>query len=198
MWAANKVHSYSHLALTEREEIAIGIELGHSKRRIARTLKRNVSTITRECSRNKPPSNKVKYRASQAHLRSKKRQKEIHRRERLKSEATRHYVAEKWVIGWTHELIAGRIKHEGLLALGQTTNLFTHGCIQAEKTSSSTFLVPIESVEKEAPPNTNTPLKSLIESPLKTDLLSQTRAKNWGIGRRIPLFPDRAKGLLPS
>ena len=25
---ANKVHSYSHLALTEREEIAIGIELG--------------------------------------------------------------------------------------------------------------------------------------------------------------------------
>ena len=113
---ANKVHSYSHLALTEREEIAIGIELGHSKRRIARTLKRNVSTITRECSRNQPPSNKVKYRASQAHLRSKKRQKESHRRERLKSEATRSYVAEKWVIGWTPELIAGRIKHEGLLA----------------------------------------------------------------------------------
>ncbi len=35
----------------------MSIELGYSKRRIARTLKRNVSTITRECSRNQPPSN---------------------------------------------------------------------------------------------------------------------------------------------
>ena len=94
----NKAHSYTHITGEEREEIAIGIELGHSKRRIARTLKRNVSTITRECSRNQPPSNKVKYRASQAHLRSQKRQKESHRRERLKSEATRHYVAEKLII----------------------------------------------------------------------------------------------------
>ena len=102
---ANKVHSYSHLALTEREEIAIGIELGHSKRRIARTLKRNVSTITRECSRNQPPSNKVKYRASQAHLRSKKRQKESHRRERLKSEATRCYTRSKMKPGF--QIVAG-------------------------------------------------------------------------------------------
>ena len=112
---ANKAHSYSHLTREEREEISIGLELGHSKRRIARTLKRNVSTIVRECSRNQPPSNKVKYRANQAHLRSQKRQKERHRRERLKSEATRCYVAEKLIIGWTPELIAGRIKHEGLL-----------------------------------------------------------------------------------
>ena len=111
-----KAHSYSHITREEREEIAIGLELGHSKRRIARNLKRNVSTISRECSRNQPPSNKVKYRASQAHLRSQKRQKESHRRERLKSEATRRYVAEKLVIGWTPELISGRIKHEGLLA----------------------------------------------------------------------------------
>lgn len=112
---ANKAHSYSHLTREEREEISIGLELGHSKRRIARTLKRNASTIVRECSRNQPPSNKVKYRANQAHLRSQKRQKERHRRERLKSEATRCYVAEKLIIGWTPELIAGRIKHEGLL-----------------------------------------------------------------------------------
>ena len=41
----NKAHSYTHITGEEREEIAIGIELGHSKRRIARTLKRNVSRL---------------------------------------------------------------------------------------------------------------------------------------------------------
>ena len=112
-----KANSYRHLTLEEREEIAIALAAGDSKRSIATLLGRHVSTISREVSRNQPPSNTVKYRANQAHSRSQKRQKESHRRDRLKSEETRAYVAyhikEK---KWSPEIIAGRLKQSGLLA----------------------------------------------------------------------------------
>ena len=49
------------------------------------------------------------------HKRSQERQVKSHRRARLKSEVTRKYVAEKLKLGWTPELISGRIKREGLL-----------------------------------------------------------------------------------
>jgi IS30 family transposase len=111
--------SYRHLTIEEREEIAIGLASGSSKRAIARSLNRNQSTISRECARNKPPLNKVRYRANCAHQRSCDYKKKSHARERLKSEETRLYVAEKLSLGWTPEIIAGRIKQEGNLP---TTN----------------------------------------------------------------------------
>ena len=112
---AKRGNSHSHLTLEEREEIVIGLELGHSLGVIAKSIKRSVSTISRECTRNQPSCNKVKYRAVPAHKRSQERQEKAHRRARLKSEATRQYVAEKLKLGWTPELISGRIKREGLL-----------------------------------------------------------------------------------
>lgn len=110
-----RVKSYRQLSLEEREEIVIGLELGHSLGVIAKSINRSVSTISRECTRNQPSCNKVKYRAIPAHKRSQERQVKSHRRARLKSEATRKYVAEKLKLGWTPELISGRIKREGLL-----------------------------------------------------------------------------------
>ena len=104
---AKRGNSYSHLTLEEREEIVIGLELGHSLGVIAKSIKRSVSTISRECTRNQPSCNKVKYRAVPAHKRSQERQEKAHRRARLKSEATRQYVAEKLKLGWTPELISG-------------------------------------------------------------------------------------------
>ena len=88
-----QVNSYSHLTLEEREEIVIGLELGHSLCVVAKSIDRSVSTISRECRRNQPSRNKVKYRANQAHIRSQERQEKSHIRTRLKSEATRQYVA---------------------------------------------------------------------------------------------------------
>ena len=114
-----------------------------------------MSTISRECRRNQPSRNKVKYSANQAHLRSQERQEKSHIRTRLKSEATRQYVAEKLLIVWTPELIAGRIKHEGLL---ETTN------------HESIYHDPIVSAEKEAQPSTHMPPRSPIESLFQTDL----------------------------
>lgn len=110
-----RVKSYRQLSLEEREEIVIGLELGHSLGVIAKSINRSVSTISRECTRNQPSCNKVKYRAIPAHKRSQERQVKSHRRARLKSEVTRKYVAEKLKLGWTPELISGRIKREGLL-----------------------------------------------------------------------------------
>lgn len=110
-----RVKSYRQLSLEEREEIVIGLELGHSLGVIAKSINRSVSTISRECTRNQPSCNKVKYRAIPAHKRSQERQVKSHRRARLKSEATRKYVAEKLKLAWTPELISGRIKREGLL-----------------------------------------------------------------------------------
>lgn len=111
--------SYSHLSLDEREILMAQLEAGTPKRRIAKLLNRHVSTISRECRRNQPEIREVKYRANQAHIRSEKRKKETHMRERLKSAKTREYVAEKLLLGWTPEIISGRIRYERTL---ETTN----------------------------------------------------------------------------
>ena len=47
-----KANSYRHLTFEEREEIAVALAAGDSKRSIAKLLGRHVSTISRECSRN--------------------------------------------------------------------------------------------------------------------------------------------------
>ena len=104
---------YTHLTLEEREEIAIGLTSGLSKRAIARLLNRNPSTISRECLRNQPSLNQVRYRANCAHTRSQNRSKKSHARERLKSQVTRDYVSKHLILGWTPEIISGRIRqHE--------------------------------------------------------------------------------------
>ena len=116
---SKKTLTYSHLTLEERESIALGLASGLSKSAIAKSLQRSLSTITRECSRNQPQTNKVQYRAHPAHMRSLNRKQQSHLRERLKSKQTRDYTEEKLRIGWTPELISGRIRVEGKLA---TTN----------------------------------------------------------------------------
>lgn len=59
--------TYKRLTGFEREEISRGIAMGMSKRLIAKTLKRNVSTISREVRRN---SGMIVYRAFSAHTKA--------------------------------------------------------------------------------------------------------------------------------
>ncbi len=102
--------SYRHLTLEEREEIAIGLASGSSKRAIARLLNRNPSTISRECSRNKPPLNRVRYRANCAHQRSCDHQKKSHHRERIKQESllptTIYESIYQWIYSERRDLIS--------------------------------------------------------------------------------------------
>lgn len=57
--------SSRHLSLEEREVIMLGVELGKSKRQIAREINRAPSTVTREIKRNAPYA-RHPYRASKA------------------------------------------------------------------------------------------------------------------------------------
>ena len=112
---SKKPRLYTHLTKSEREEIAIGLASGLSQYAIAKSLKRNPSTISRELFKNKPEKNIVAYRADPAHHRSQDRWKTSHCRKRLKSEALRAYIVEKLTDGWTPQIISGRVRHEGLL-----------------------------------------------------------------------------------
>lgn len=92
---SKKTCSYRHLTLEEREELAIGLAKGLSCREIARTINRSPSTISRERRRNQP-------------LKS-------YSRGRLKCPSLRDYIIEKIILGWTPQIIAGRISKDGLL-----------------------------------------------------------------------------------
>ncbi|MHB1451529.1 MAG: IS30 family transposase [Coriobacteriia bacterium] len=95
------------LTLSEREEISRGIALGHSLRRIGRTLGRSPSTISREIKRNGGAN---KYRAHLAHQASFIRA----RRPKLCVLAThtalRDHVAAKLACDWSPAQIAGELK----------------------------------------------------------------------------------------
>jgi IS30 family transposase len=101
---------YSHFSVKEREEIAIGLELGESLRSIAKKLGRNVSSISREIKRNNALLREVKYRANRAQLRADERKEQSHGRERLSDPLIRLYVEFHLVnASWTPEEIAGRL-----------------------------------------------------------------------------------------
>lgn len=110
-----KPRTYSHLNQMDREEIAIGIAEGLTQSAIAIRLNRSPSAISRELSRNQPIKNQVQYRGNRAHIRSQKRWKETHSRVRLRSPDLQAYIDQKLKSGWTPQIIAGRIRKEGLL-----------------------------------------------------------------------------------
>jgi IS30 family transposase len=100
---------YNHLTMTERELIAKMYWEGEGINEIARTLKRNKGTISRELTRNASPEYQC-YTPCRAQQRSHDRRKTASRRPRLKHEEIRQYVREKLLRGWTPELIAGRLR----------------------------------------------------------------------------------------
>lgn len=108
--------SYQHLSNDERDRIAVWKAAGLSRREIARRLKRNVSTVTRELQRNAPPIRQGYYLPHKAHHRAVVRKSQAHRRIRLKSKTIRSYTREKLALGWSPEQIAGRLSqsHPGL------------------------------------------------------------------------------------
>lgn len=106
---------YSHLSVTERELLAKLYYEGHGPSDIARTLGRDKATISRELSRNASSLTRC-YTPCRAQLRNDERRKKASRRTRLRDEALRSYVHEKLAVGWSPEIIAGRLPldHPGL------------------------------------------------------------------------------------
>jgi IS30 family transposase len=102
---------YSHLNHSERTLIFWWKKDKLSAREIARRMKRSHTTISRELRRNYWLPNDG-YSARSAQECYEYRLKHRARRFRLKSEIIRKYVTKKLKIGWTPELISGRLKRE--------------------------------------------------------------------------------------
>jgi len=108
--------TYKHLTVEERDILAVLKSKGQSLREIAKALNRSPSTLCRELKRNAPPVHAGYYLPHRAQERADKRNRESHQRKRLKTDLIRRYVATHLAIGWSPELIAGRLtrEHPGL------------------------------------------------------------------------------------
>jgi IS30 family transposase len=104
--------TYKHLSAQERDILAVLKSKGHSIRQIAKVLKRSPSTVSRELKRNAPAVYKGYYLAHRAQQRADIRKHQSHRRNRLKNDFIRGYVEKYIRLGWSPELIAGRLSIE--------------------------------------------------------------------------------------
>jgi IS30 family transposase len=104
--------TYIHLTEAERELIAQMRWEGKGPSEIARALDRDKGTISRELSRNASAGYHC-YTPCQAQKRSEQRKLTArHGRPLLKSKKIQQYVRRKLKIGWSPEIIAGRLRSE--------------------------------------------------------------------------------------
>ena len=102
--------TYKHLNPNERDHLAVLKSKGKSLRKIAKTLKRSPSTLSRELKRNAPPVYTGYYLPHKAQERANNRNRQSHRRKRLKNDSIVQYVESYLRLGWSPELIAGRLR----------------------------------------------------------------------------------------
>lgn len=101
---------YKHFTSYERDLLSVLKSKGKSLREIARVLKRDPATISRELKRNAPPVHTGYYLAHKAHDRATNRACQSRTHQRLKNDQIREYVRKHLKKGWSPELIAGRLK----------------------------------------------------------------------------------------
>lgn len=106
---------YRHLTVPQRERLAKMYHEGHSLTEMAKTLRREKSTISRELRRNGSPKHQL-YSPCRAQVRSDERRSKASRRPRISNEKIRAYLRAKLTLGWSPEIIAGRLplEHPGL------------------------------------------------------------------------------------
>src|SRR5690606_10964948 len=104
---------YSHLSIWERQRMFKWYHHDNkSQREIGRLLGRSHTTIGRELKRNIQTHYVPTWYPHPAQTDYKVRARDRARRPRLKNEATRSYVIDKLNLGWTPQIIAGRLKAE--------------------------------------------------------------------------------------
>jgi IS30 family transposase len=102
---------YQHLIAEERDELSRLFWQEVPIREIAKRLNRSPSTISRELARNGPASHRV-YHARVAQLASERRNRRAHQRQRLICGRLQGYVIRKLRLGWSPELISGRLHRD--------------------------------------------------------------------------------------
>jgi len=109
---SNETKKYSHLRFEEREEIAIGFQMGIKQCEIAFKLKRCPSTISREIARNKSPVLKRRYLVGLAQFKADERKEKSHKRKRIPQKGLRRFIC-KWLQkGYSPEIIAFKAAEE--------------------------------------------------------------------------------------
>jgi IS30 family transposase len=104
---------YSHLSRHERQLMFTWYHYDKlSQREVARRLKRSHSTISRELKRNIQTNYVPTWYPHPAQATYELRIRRRAQRPHLKNAATGEYVIEKLKLGWTPEIIAGRLKRE--------------------------------------------------------------------------------------
>ncbi len=106
---------YKHLTVRQRERLAKLYHEDQSLAEMAKALHRNKSTIFRELSRNGSPVWRL-YCPCRAQVRSEERRSQASCRPRIRNDKIRAYIREKLKLGWSPEIIAGRLplEHRGL------------------------------------------------------------------------------------
>jgi IS30 family transposase len=104
--------TYKHLSIEDRDKIAVLHGRGRSLRAIAAEIGRDVSTVSRELKRNAPPVHTGYYLAHKANVRAQDRRQASSRRERLRNPKVKDAVITGLKLGWSPEIIAGRIKNQ--------------------------------------------------------------------------------------
>lgn len=102
---------YRHLTVRERERLAKLYHEGHTLAEMAKALHRDKSTISRELNRNGSAKRRL-YAPCQAQVRSDERRSKASRRPRIDNEKIRSYIRDKLKVGWSPEIIAGRLPLE--------------------------------------------------------------------------------------
>jgi IS30 family transposase len=100
---------YRQLSLEERERIGLLKAEGRGPSEIGRLLGRDRKTIERELVRNAAPINQGYYLAHKANVRARERKQSAGQREWLKSRELQQHIEESLKLGWSPELIAGRL-----------------------------------------------------------------------------------------
>lgn len=100
---------YRHVSRDERGKIMFMSRWGKSCLEIATLLGRHRSTIRRELRRNVSQYDSC-YSDESAQIRTDRRRERASHRGRLRDAGIRSYVEEKLAVGWSPELIAGRIR----------------------------------------------------------------------------------------
>jgi IS30 family transposase len=125
---------YRHLSRVERGQIMFMFRSGKSVSQIAVELGWNKSTISRELRRN-TDSYLGYYWDECAQKRTDRRRSLASRRGRLRDETARNYVRDKLKVGWSPELIAGRIKldHPGCTISHETIYQYVYHLDEPER-----------------------------------------------------------------
>lgn len=109
--------SYKHLSLEERHYIKVERKAGRSMNKIAESLDRSQSSISRELKRN---TGQQGYRHKQAERMAIKRHKNKYKSVKL-TEGTKRVIQDHLEDDWSPEQIAGRLKKDDVISLHHET-----------------------------------------------------------------------------